>query len=217
METKSEILDFILGLSTDVERKSTLQLALEQARHLIGYDNAQGINRCCFETRNTEAIINEMKDFCSDESCLLGALTFYLIALDCLGCIFVKSKGNDRITKLLEEFDIECFKDLSSKKAVQNLRDSLCHNFGLANRSNKYVLCYDNGGNNDIFGIYRKQKKTDWSDKQIEHQTVINVFQLCRAFEDTISVIIRKYKEGIITSNIENDELKARFTILFSH
>ena len=66
METKSEILDFILGLSTDVERKSTLQLALEQARHLIGYDNAQGINRCCFETRNTEAIINEMSVVCAN-------------------------------------------------------------------------------------------------------------------------------------------------------
>ncbi len=45
IDENRKTLNLILGLSSEVGRKSTLQLALEQARHLIGYDKEKGVTK----------------------------------------------------------------------------------------------------------------------------------------------------------------------------
>lgn len=102
MNDNKEALNLILGLSSEEGRLSTLQLTLEQARHLIGYDKEKRITRAGYYCRKLRiksdynAFTEDIADFAKDDRpedeatiCdAFSALIMYLIALDQLSNLF---------------------------------------------------------------------------------------------------------------------------------
>ena len=222
---KDDIIRLILGLSNHDNRISTLQLALSQARRCIGYDSKKGCNMGNFAFRNTkidnengQLTVNCIEDNRknADECDCFNALTLYLIALDQLGHIFVHGRMSVKVDGILEKSGVEDFKNEKVRTAIENLRNSLCHNFGLANNRwhyNKFTLSYNN--ENAIVTLPHKEWDGIWSDKSKETQTIVNVFPLCNAIEKVIKSIVEKYENGEISCVIKNvEELKTRFTLI---
>lgn len=219
---KDDIIRLILGLSNHDDRISTLQLALSQARRCIGYDSKKECNMVNFTFRNTQidnedgqltvnCIDDNRKN--ADECDCFTALTLYLIVLDQLGHIFINPYRNTMIDKVLEKYGNDDFKDNRIVEAVKNLRNSLCHNFGLANTKYKFSLNFNSY--DGIIKVPDKKFNIDWSDKSKETQTIVNVFPLCNAIEKVIKSIVEKYENGELSCVIDDvEELKTRFTLI---
>ena len=227
MTDKEKILNLVLGLTFDDHRKSTLQLALEQARHLIGYDKKQGISVDGYKYRGLKikekdghitAEISEdnrpidVLDICD----AFSALSLYLIALDQLGHLFVKGKESVKVGAILKKAKIAEFGKEDTRKAIKQLRNSLCHNFGLANnRKPFYKFTLDFEKIDKIIEMPAKVWDGNWADKSEETQTTIYVFPLCSAIEKAIDSVILQYKNGKINCEIiDMEEIKSRFTVL---
>lgn len=226
-DEKKEILSLILGLSEDEHRKSTLQLALSQARHMIGYDKNKGISFAGYACRhmhiqwendeiNVDLIEDERNNEVVDICDAFSALTFYLIALDQLGHIFIKNKRTVRVSDILELSGIVEFNEEETRMAIQQLRNSLCHSFSLANDKKpiyKYVLCFDD--EEMIVKLPLVKYNSDWKDKSEDSKTIIYVFPLCNAIEKAIANIVSLFERGEIQCRVtEIEELETRFTIL---
>lgn len=229
MDDKEIVIKFILGLDEgkNSNRKSTLRLALEQARHLIGFDRTKSISNGQFKARNfyVEAELCEKcndceikNKHCSDESDLFAALTLYFIALDQLGDLFGDATENKsvKISSILKKTKLKEFEDENVRSAIESLRNSLCHNFGLANnRRTFYKFSLDFSGDDGIVNLPQKQWNGTWSDKSKETQTIVNVFPLCNAIEKVIKSIVEKYENGELSCVIDDvEELKTRFTLI---
>lgn len=222
---KDDIIRLILGLSNHDDRISTLQLALSQARRCIGYDSKKECNMVNFTFRNTQidnedgqltvnCIDDNRKN--ADECDCFNALTLYLIALDQLGHIFAPRQKSVKVGEILKKSGVEEFRDDKVQTAIENLRNSLCHSFGLANNRspyNKFTLSYNN--ENAIVTLPHKEWDGIWSDKSKETQTIVNVFPLCNAIEKVIKSIVEKYENGELSCVIDDvEELKTRFTLI---
>ena len=155
-EEKRAILDLILGIEHEKGRKSTLQLALKQARKLVGKKEEKTISRQTFFERRRnyndslgdeyvsapqdlyeeqiEEIIYDNAEIRSDEEMdVLTALCLYLIALDQLGHIFGKqTNASNRIKDAITRSNTILIHTKQEKEAIANLRNSINHNFGLA-------------------------------------------------------------------------------------
>ena len=219
---KDDIIRLILGLSNHDDRISTLQLALSQARRCIGYDSKKECNMVNFTFRNTQidnedgqltvnCIDDNRKN--ADECDCFNALTLYLIALDQLGHIFVSGRKKLEVGEMLKRSRIEEFRDEEVQTAIENLRNSLCHNFGLANTKYKFSLNFNSY--DGIIKVPDKKFNIDWSDKSKETQTIVNVFPLCNAIEKVIKSIVEKYENGELSCVIDDvEELKTKFTLI---
>ena len=139
-EDKEQILRLILGIENSEDRKSTLQLALKQARRLIGITSKEEASYTLFQRRNSkdansrDALIDTIFEACSDEEMdILTSLSLYLIVLDQLGHIFgSRSNKSNRVKEALEKSNINTgLKDIELEE-IADLRNSLNHNFGLA-------------------------------------------------------------------------------------
>ena len=226
---KQRILNLVLGLAFDDHRKSTLQLALEQARHLIGYDKEKGVSAAGYESSKLSIIEkhghvtaeikedNRPKDVI-DICDAFSALSLYLIALDQLGHLFVKGEESVKVSGILKKAKISEFRNEDIRKAIKQLRNSLCHNFGLANcRKPFYKFTLDFYEENKVIEMPMKGWNGEWSDKSEETQTTVYVFPLCNAIEKAIESVITQYEHGEIQCVInEIEEVKSRFTILRS-
>ena len=207
-------------------------MALEQARHLIGYDKEKGITRAGYNCRRlnirnenghvTADLIDDSRQEDMIDNCdAFSALTFYLIALDQLGHLFVKKSKRKSVyvASLLEIAKTNEFSDEGCRMAVENLRNSLCHSFGLVNMANsKNCFCkftLDFTTVDKIIQLPTAPWNGDWEDKSEATQIEIGVFPLCNAIEKVIVSIVEQYKRGEIPCSIENnEELKTRFTIV---
>ena len=218
---KDSILKLILGFSKDERRKSTLQLALTEARHLIGFDiSKKSIQRIDFEFRNPIDPDEDAKSDCFNTRdkgvCdVFTALILYLVALDQLGHVFINNKKNVKICDLLKLSNVSQFKDRRILNAVKNFRNSLCHNFGLANNKRPfYKFTIDYKDREQILKLPQKTWKGVWNDKTEETQTIVYIFPLCNALEQVIDSITHQYTIGEISSSLSLEELKTRFTII---
>lgn len=226
---KQRILNLVLGLASDDHRKSTLQLALEQARHLIGYTKEKGVSIAGYKCRGlnitekdghiTADRIEDNRSKDDIDVCdAFSALSLYLIALDQLGHLFVKGKESVKVGEILKKAKISEFGNEDIRKAIKQLRNSLCHNFGLANnRKPFYKFTLDFNDENKIIELPMKVWDGNWSDKMKETQTTINIFPLCNAIEKAINSVITQYEHGEILCVISDlEEIKSRFTLLQS-
>ena len=121
---KKKIAGLILGLEPDETRKSTLQLALENARHHIGIKDGEKPRGCSFNFRhdlveklessrgrcsdeaehetNEENSFNDRYGRCSDEAEIFCGLLLYLNVLEQIGTLFCKDENETNgIKKLL--------------------------------------------------------------------------------------------------------------------
>ena len=145
-----------------------------------------------------------------------SALSLYLIALDQLGHLFVKGKESVKVGEILKKAKISEFGNEDIRKAIKQLRNSLCHNFGLANnRKPFYKFTLDFNDENKIIELPMKVWDGNWSDKMKETQTTVHIFPLCNAIEKAINSVITQYEQGEIQCVISDiEEVKSRFTVL---
>ena len=152
----------ILGIESEIGRKSTLQLALNQARKLGGAIQGEHVSRTQFllrkvnEGHDAEEIADTLLGSYHDEEMdVLTSLSLYLIILDQLGHIFGKrSDDSNRVKDAINAANVTSKMNEEELNAIRNLRNSINHNFGLANYNPskgiglfKYILCFEDDGN----------------------------------------------------------------------
>ena len=228
-EEKDRVLRQILGMEPEIGRKSTLQLALNQARKLGGVIQGELVSRTQFllrkvnEEHDAKEIANTLLSSYHDEEMdVLTSLSLYLIVLDQLGHIFGKrSNDSNRVKDAIDAANVTSKMNEEELNAIRNLRNSINHNFGLANYNPskgiglfKYTLCFEDDGNQKP--VVEPIKKWDgaWSDKEEDTSVHVYPFSLINYIEDIVLSFINQYTKGIIQSPLSADELKTRFTIL---
>lgn len=197
MDEKKELLELILGIRIKNGMKSTLQLALQSARHYCGYTLGIPFSRKEFDLRQGGTQLN-------DEGDMFAAILLYLIALEQLGTLFYDAKNG--IEKVLEctSFSKE------EKEAISHLRHGLAHSYGLAIQSEsgktRYLYCIDFHDSTSILSVsYEKAKN-------IYNSTVFAI-PFILFVEQHVEKIKKEYICGKLNCDIELDILKARYTI----
>jgi len=230
-EEKDRIIKLILGIESENSRKSTLQLALKQARRLVGVNHGEHANRVCFSLRNSneefdaEEIADSYLRSHSDEAMdVLTSLSLYLIILDQLGHVF--GEQSNKSNRIKDSLDIGVVvSEMNDKElnAIKELRNSLNHNFGLAGYNPhkdigviKYTICFADDGNQKPLVEPTKEWEGDWTDKDDNTSYHVYPFSLINYMEDVILSLTNKYLKGLIKSPLCVEELKTRFTIVES-
>jgi len=198
-----DIKDFVSKKNLGEYRESCLIIALQNARVLFRRDkeeNAININIC----EKLDNII-EFEPF-------IG-LVNYLLILDMIGVIFSEKKGvGERIEDVLKRFG-----DNLSKKdiiAIYILRNTLAHNYGLADKKSKIKFILSNSCVEMI-----KHPIVDWdgdfsTKNDNSTSTTINPQKLIDKIEEIYEKVKKEVIEGKLNSKLEDDELKARFTVI---
>lgn len=219
------IIETILGLRHEDNRKSCLLMAIRSARYLTGRNvdlgNAKGI-------RDMELDVlmkDDVTTYWLDNEFFFSGLAMYLIAIDCIGCLFdnttVLSGEKDRsICRALESFSSL---DKARIEAVNDLRNTLAHNFGLATEKmlpkgnpKKYKHKFTLSFSDDAEAI--KMPTTEWDgdydNKEETTSTIIGVAAFCELMESIIANVYECNKKGQLKLRISENEAKARFTVL---
>ena len=225
---KNKILRLILGLESDDYRKSTLQLALKQARCLGGVISGEPSSYTKFMLRrskkgqNKSRMINTFFVASSDEEMdVLTSLSLYLIILDQLGHIFgPRNKSSNRVKDALDKSIIVSNLTDVELGEIAALRNSICHNFGLASYSTsqnvgvfKFIICFDDDGNQKPVIDAIEKWGGDWCDNTSVH---IYPFSLINYVEQILNSFVKQHQEGKLESPLCVEELKTRFTITIS-
>lgn len=197
MDEKKELLELILGIRIKNGMKSTLQLALQSARHYCGYTIGVPFSRKEFDLRQGGTQLN-------DEGDMFAAILLYLIALEQLGTLFYDAKHG--IDKVLES----SFCSKEEKEAISHLRHCLAHSYGLAIRSESrktcYLYCIDFHDSTSILSVTYEESKN------IYNSTVFAIpFSLF--VEQHIEKNKKEYIDGKLNCNMELEILKARYTL----
>ena len=216
----NNIIDILLGLEKEENRKSCLMMAIRNARHLTGRDVETGEAKDMNTMRTNVNMRDEVFDNCLEDESFFAGIVMYLIALDSIGCLFGK-KGNKKnsIKRALDQFSSLSDGEIS---ALVDLRNTLAHNFGLAtekehNNGNKkskhkYTLAFSD----DAEAI--KLPETEWdgvfTNKDSSSSTVIGVKSFCNLVESIIANVYECHRNGDLEMRVDEDEAKARFTVL---
>ena len=213
----------ILGLKRVKNRRSCLLMAVRNARYLTGRDintgKALGIcemeyNVLKKEDVTTHQLYNEH---------FFSGLAMYLIAIDCIGCLFENStitpkiENNNSIIRALKSFSSL---DDERIEAVKDLRNTLAHNFGLATESkggtkktmHKFTLSFSDKA--EAIKLPKKDWDGDYDDKKQRRSTIIGVSSFCDLAESIIANVYSCYESGSLILRIDENEAKSRFTIL---
>jgi hypothetical protein len=198
-------------------------MAVRNARYLTGRDintgKALGIcemeyNVLKKEDVTTHQLYNEH---------FFSGLAMYLIAIDCIGCLFENStitpkiENNNSIIRALKSFSSL---DDERIEAVKDLRNTLAHNFGLATESkggtkktmHKFTLSFSDKA--EAIKLPKKDWDGDYDDKKQRRSTIIGVSSFCDLAESIIANVYSCYESGSLILRIDENEAKSRFTIL---
>lgn len=226
-EEINKILRLILGIELAEDRKSTLQLALRQARKLGGVEAGKMASYTMFISRrikpnsNVDEIVNNSFEAIQDEEMdVLTSLCMYLIALDQLGHIFgERNSGSNRVGVAIERSKNVLSPDCTN--SLKDLRNSINHNFGLScynERKNvgkkKYTLVLVDDGENSPVEESKEIWLGNWCDKDERTSTHIYPFSLMNYAEKIINSFIKQFKDGTLKTPLCVEELKTRFTII---
>ena len=205
-EDKEQILRLILGIENSEDRKSTLQLALKQARRLIGITSKEEASYTLFQRRNS-------KDANSRDALIDTIFE--------LGHIFgSRSNKSNRVKEALEKSNINTgLKDIELEE-IADLRNSINHNFGLAcyNPSRnlgvrKYTICIVEDGKQQPIVDAIKEWEGDWCCKNDNTSVHVYPFSLINLIERVIDSYIKQYNDAKLYTPLCVEELKTRFTI----
>lgn len=228
-QEKRHIVNLILGTKTDELRKSTLQLALKQARALICYNGKASRQNLLFhyslDSEGEEMLQSVFEADKNENMNVFTSLCLYLIVLDQLGHIFGDRhcKKSNRTGIAISNSQLYNVQEKDLKiKAIEGLRNSINHNFGLACYNPKsdigeikYTLCFnDDGDKQDPIVLAKEKWQGNWCDKRKETATYIYPFSLMNLIEKVLEKHITKYTNGEIDTLLCVEELKTRFTII---
>ena len=219
------IVETILGLRHEDNRKSCLLMAIRSARYLTGRDvdlgNAKGI-------RDMELDVlmkDDVTTYWLDNEFFFSGLAMYLIAIDCIGCLFenktvVSEKNEGSIRIALKSFSSL---DKARIEAVKDLRNTLAHNFGLATenmlpkgnpKKNKHKFTLSFSDDAEAIKMPTTEWDGDYDKKEETTSTIIGVAAFCELMESIIANVYECNKKGQLKLRISENEAKARFTVL---
>lgn len=228
-EDKDLIINLILGIDSSDNRISTLQLAIKQARRLVGIAKGEYasvtkfILRRCKPDIDAEIMVKSFLEAHTDEEMdLLTSMSLYLIVLDQLGHIFGERRNNsNKVKDAIEKSNISAGLISEEINEIANLRNSINHNFGLACYNPdknvgvfKYIICFDDDGNQKPVVDAIEEWGGNWCDKNENTSVHIYPFSLANYVEQILNSFIEQYQEGNLKSPLSVEELKTRFTIL---
>ena len=218
-----DLLEIIIGIKAS-KRKSTLQLALQSARHYCGYEVGKPYDRAAFSFRQNriEQINANINCSNSDEGDLFLSLFLYLNCLEQIGILFCPLIGSDNngIVRALSRFASGLLNE-KEIEALKCLRHSLAHSFGLVNVSrrgtptHKYQLSLDDSCSTIIRTEITPWDK-DYSNKTEDTSVIAYVFSIIRFVETIISKVKKEYTKGALNFIISEEEVKSRYTIIYA-
>ena len=158
---------------------------------------------------------------------VLTSLSLYLIVLDQLGHIFGNISNRSNRVKDAIELKGLTFIDYSGRamtesdlNAFSQLRNSINHNFGLANYNPqiqfggfKYTICFNDDGNNKPVANSLERWNGDWCDKNEESSIHVYPFSLMNFVESKYKSYVLSYQWNRIQSPLSLEELITRFTL----
>jgi len=221
MELIDQLLHVNQPFTNNPSRFSTIVLTLKSARKLTGRNLVNGKNE--MNTLN----IQTFKDQLYFPQLFTGLIN-YLILLEQLGSLFKiqgskPSAEHNGITCSLNDFSD--LSDMMKIKAIVALRNSLTHKFGLATERKrrrkkgkdsvyKFILSLDR--NSEIIKLTEPGKEWNgiFSDKSDDSSTIVFLYDLIELVESVYTKIKEYNQENRLELKLEEDEIKARFTIL---
>jgi hypothetical protein len=193
------------------KRISNLIIALRNARAICGRNLDNGFIEA---GRTSISISEEILRNNTYYSTLLLAVTFYLIILDLIGCVFsikstTKQKNKEGVVHALQQFTTLEEQDID---AIKSLRNSLAHNFGLANESHIFSL---SSINEDLI-THPRERWYGKVTKQEKYYTKINEVKVCQLVEDVFSSVVNEFKKDnlVLKKGLNEVDVKARFTLI---
>lgn len=220
------MIDTLLGIKKENNRKSCLIMAIRSARYLTGRDLKTGHAKDIREMRINVLMKDDVTNYWIEEELFFSGIVMYLIVLDSIGCIFEQVgekpfQGNG-IKKALKMFSSLTVEEID---ACIDLRNTLAHNFGLATekknvngkqkiKRHKFSLDFSETG------TAIKLPKKDWdgeygkSSKDESSSTIIGVSAFCDLVESIIGKLYDNYDSGKLKLRINDNEAKSRFTVL---
>lgn len=204
-------LRIFLGIQEDDHIKSTLILALRNARRFSGRDMSTGIQTGFAHI--------------TDED-IFAAITHFLIVLDILGCSIknqVQCNCSNGIKRCLKMFSSLNKADIN---AMKSLRNTVAHNYGLAteapkkNNDPRYKF-HISVLQQELFVHSKREfgsgfgKDDIYHDKSSDSDTVVGFEPLCNLVEQVYRNVISAYYRDEIELNNMSDywELQSRFLI----
>lgn len=217
-------IDAILGLIHENNRKSCFLMAIRSARYLTGRDivsgKALGICEMEYNVLNKDDVITHQL---YNEHFFSG-LAMYLIAIDCIGCLFdntkIKSAEGNSIARALDSFSSI---DKDRIEAIKDLRNTLAHNYGLATENtlpngkpkkykHKFTLSFSDEAEAIKLPVINWNGKYD--NKNDDCSTIIGVSSFCDMIESIIANVYKCYESDSLILRIDENEAKSRFTVL---
>lgn len=219
------IIETILGLRHEDNRKSCLLMAIRSARYLTGRDVNLGDSKGIRDMELGVLMKDDVSAYWLDNEFFFSGLAMYLIAIECLGCLFdntavLSEKNESGIGRALKSFSSL---DKARIEAVKDLRNTLAHNFGLATENmlpkgnpKKYKHKFTFSFSDDAEAI--KMPTTEWdgdyNNKEETTSTIIGVAAFCELMESIIANVYECNKNGQLKLRVSENEAKARFTVL---
>ena len=229
-EDKDLIINLILGIDSSDNRISTLQLAIKQARRLVGIAKGEYasvtkfILRRCKPDIDAEIMVKSFLEAHTDEEMdLLTSMSLYFIVLDQLGHIFgdLRNNNSNKVKEAIEKSNIDSGLISAEIDEIANLRNSINHNFGLAcyspskkNGVFKYTICFDDDGNQKPVVDAVEEWEGDWCDKSEKTSVHVYPFSLMNYVEQILNSFIEQHQKGTLKSPLCVEELKTRFTLI---
>lgn len=212
----------ILGLKQVKNRKSCLLMAIRSARYLTGRDVITGKALGIGEMEYNVLKKDEVQTHQLYNEHFFTGIAMYLIALDCIGCLFENTTikpvdDNNSIVRALESFSALKNREI---EAVKDLRNTLAHNFGLATESkggakktkHKFTLSFSDKA--EAIKLPKKDWDGDFGNKKQSCSTIIGVSAFCNLAESIIANVYDSYEKGLLKLRVSEEQVKARFTVL---
>lgn len=197
-------------------------MAIRSARYLTGRDVITGKALGIGEMEYNVLKKDEVQTHQLYNEHFFTGIAMYLIALDCIGCLFENTTikpvdDNNSIVRALESFSALKNKEI---EAVKDLRNTLAHNFGLATESkggakktkHKFTLSFSDKA--EAIKLPKKDWDGDFGNKKQSCSTIIGVSAFCNLAESIIANVYDSYEKGLLKLRVSEEQVKARFTVL---
>ncbi len=223
---EKDLIDLILGITTQSDRISTLQLALSSAKKHLGDDSVLP-SKIAFAYR--DHIIERCKAHKSGDivpqgnpiADLFSGLLLYLIGFEQIGELFCESskRKTGGIQEAIESYGDDEIKQYS--KVIACLRHSLAHSFGLIARDSskqshkyKYQFVWSFDDRDDGLAVTPISSDLDEDCIDVKEQEfIIKPFMLIESLKEVYATIIEEHKKGKLTLKRDLKEVKSCFTV----
>ena len=222
------LINFILGNEERDDMESCFNMVLKAARQYVGFDATTGkADSVCEMQYNILFQGGSCNDVLANKMLhprLFSGVLLYLVLLEQIGTLFrVKSfgkpSGKNGIKDALKMFSSSLTDD--EIEAINDLRNSLAHNFGLATESNTYrvkrkkyhLFTLDFSQDAKLVVLPKEAWDGDFEHKYESNMTKIGVFAFCKQVEDIVEQLKKAANRREVELRLSEAEAKARFTI----